>query len=209
MLRVHAWRCLQMFVFPGARWCTHSTGFWVLQFTAGCCSEGSGELCCAVTEQLMGGDWWGTRGSGDFLCCPCCLGWNPVSSIRLQLREETVSAALQWFCCHAQRCVTPAPVQYSHVKKRKVWHVSYKVVMIVKHDLHAFKRSSHPKARHSDLQKWLQSIFLKRSGILIHWTTIHISSVSWSILNTSEHLDINVPLGKVKKAAACAQYSFK
>lgn len=75
--------CLQM------PWGAHAPlGFWALQSTASCYSEGPGELCCAVTEQLWGGVWWGVGvgvGAGDFLCCPGCSGWTAVSSVGLQL----------------------------------------------------------------------------------------------------------------------------
>lgn len=41
----------------------------MLQSTASCYSQGPGEFCCAVTEQLRGGEWWkaGVGGGGDFL----------------------------------------------------------------------------------------------------------------------------------------------
>lgn len=74
ILRIHAWPCLQMFGFPVANWCTHSTGCWVLQFTAGDYREGLRRalLCCNWAAHGRG--LVGCEGEWRFPVLPMLLG---------------------------------------------------------------------------------------------------------------------------------------
>lgn len=98
-LCIHAWTCLQVFVFTDATGCTRSSGIWVLQSNASCYSQGPGEFCCAVTEQRRGREWWRVgveiscvahAARGEHQCQ--ALGYSSVAKAALHIYQQ------QWFC---------------------------------------------------------------------------------------------------------------